>query len=155
MADGFEKLDEFFVAQLAKLSPGKRRRISRKIGMELRKANAQRIAANVQPDGSAMQPRKARKLKAGKGAIKKGRMFRKLRLAKSFKVNPTPDGVSVGFQGLVARTARAHQYGLTDFVGRTEAGKVVRAKYPERVVLGFAAEDLDLIADTVFAMLDE
>lgn len=153
MADGFAKLEKFLTAELAKLSPARRRRIARKIGMEIRKANAKRIAENIQPDGSAMQARKARKLAAGKGAIKRGRMFRKMRLARSFKVNPSANGVSVGFEGPVAHTARAHHYGLIDFVGRTEVGKSVRAKYPERVLLGFAAEDLQMVENTVLEML--
>lgn len=155
MADGFAELESFLTAELAKLSPARRRRMTRKIGMEIRKANAKRIAENIQPDGSAMQARKPRTLAAGKGAIKRGRMFRKMRLARSFKITPSANGVSVGFEGPVAHTARAHQYGLTDFVGRTEAGKTVRAKYPKRVLLGFAPEDLEMIADTVLAMLDE
>lgn len=155
MAAGFEQLDERLVKQLAALSPARRRRMARKIGIELRKANAKRIADNVQPGGAAMEPRKPRKPTAGKGGIKRGRMFRKLRLARSFKVSPTANGVSVGFEGLVAHTARAHQYGLTDFVGRTESGRTVRTKYAARVLLGFAPEDLDRITDTVLALLDE
>lgn len=155
MADGFTKLEGFLADELAKLSPARRRRIARKIGMEIRKANAKRIADNIQPDGTAMTPRKPRKLTAGKGSIKRGRMFRKIRLARSFKVNPSVNGVSVGFEGPVAHTARAHHYGLFDFVGKTEAGKTVRTKFAERVLLGFAPEDLELIADTVFSMFDE
>lgn len=156
MAAGFEQLEAYLAAELEKLSPARRRRISRKIGMELRKANAKRIAENIQPDGTAMQPRKARKLRAGKGAIKRGRMFRKMRLARSMQVRPSPDGVTVGFfNAMVGSTARAHQYGLTDFVGKTKDGKTVRAKYPARQLLGFAAEDLEMIADTVIAMLED
>lgn len=155
MADGFTELEGFLIAQLAKLSPARRRRIARKIGMEIRKANAKRIADNTQPDGTAMTPRKPRRASAGKGAAKRGRMFRKMRLARSFKVNPSANGVSVGFEGAVAHTARAHHYGLTDFVGKTEAGKTVRTKYAERVLLGFAPEDHDMIADIIFDMLDK
>lgn len=155
MADGFAELESFLTAELAKLSPARRRRITRKIGMEIRKANAKRIAENIQPDGTPMQARKPRRLTTGKGAIKRGRMFRKMRLARSFKINPSADGVSVGFEGMVAHTARAHQYGLMDFVGRTTNGKAVRAKYPERVLLGFTPEDLGMIADGVRAMLSD
>lgn len=155
MADGFAELETFLTAELAKLSPARRRRMARKIGMEIRKANAKRIAENIQPDGTPMQARKPRRLTAGKGAIKRGRMFRKMRLARSFKINPSADGVSVGFEGMVAHTARAHQYGLTDFVGRTEAGKVVRTKYAKRELLGFAPEDLEMVADTVLSLLQQ
>jgi phage virion morphogenesis protein len=155
MADGFAELESFLTAELAKLSPARRRRITRKIGMEIRKANAKRIAENIQPDGSAMHARKPRKSTAGKGAIKRGRMFRKMRLARSFKINASPGGVSVGFTGPVGQTARAHHYGLTDFVGRTDAGKAVHTKYPSRQLLGFASEDIEMIADTIIAMLDD
>lgn len=82
-------------------------------------------------------------------------MFRKLRLARSFKFTPRRTGCRSGFERLVAHTARAHQYGLTDFVGRTEAGNAVCTKYARRTLLRFAPEDLDLIADTVLAMLEE
>ncbi|MYL96438.1 phage virion morphogenesis protein [Novosphingobium sp. FGD1] len=153
MADGFAELESFLTAEMAKLSPARRRRMTRKIGMEIRKANAKRIAENIQPDGTPMQARKPRRLTAGKGAIKRGRMFRKMRLARSFKINPSADGVSVGFEGIVAHTARAHHYGLADFVGRTEAGRPVRAKYPERMLLGFASEDLEAVTEIVLSLL--
>lgn len=155
MADAFTKLEGYLSDELAKLSPARRRRIARKIGIKIRKANAKRISDNIQPDGTAMTPRKPRRASAGKGAAKRGRMFRKMRLARSFKVNPSANGVSVGFEGVVAHTARAHQYGLHDFVGKTEAGKTVRTKYAERVLLGFAPEDLDMISETIFEMLAE
>ncbi|AIT79098.1 phage virion morphogenesis protein [Novosphingobium pentaromativorans] len=153
MADAFARLDSAVSAYLESLSPAERRRTARKIGMALRKANAKRIADNVQPDGSPMQPRKPRRLKAGKGQLKRDRMFRKLRLARSFKVRASADGVSIGFEGSVGQTARAHQYGLIDFVGRTEGGKVVRAKYPKRILLGFGPDDLDAVNDIVLDML--
>jgi len=155
MADGFAQLDERLARTLASVAPAQRRRIARKIGMALRKANAKRIADNVQPDGAAMEPRKPRKLKAGKGGIKRGRMFRKLRLARNMKVKPTANGVSVGFEGLVAHAARAHQYGLTDFVGRTPKGDPIRTRYAQRVLIGFTPEDRDTISDIVLAMLDD
>lgn len=155
MSDDFTALDDYLAAQLSKLTPGRRRQIARRIGMELRKSNAKRIADNVQPDGTAMQPRKKRNLKAGKDAIKKGRMFRKLRLARSFRVNPSADGVSVGFEGIVAHTARAHHYGLYDFVGRTDAGKAVRGKYPRRELIGFSPEDRAMVPDIILSMIEE
>lgn len=155
MSDDFAALDDHLAAQLGKLKPGRRRQIARKIGMELRKSNAKRIADNVQPDGTAMQPRKKRNLKAGKDGIKKGRMFRKLRLARSFRVNPSADGVSVGFEGIVAHTARAHHYGLYDFVGKTEAGKTVRARFPRRDLIGFSPEDRAMVPELILSMLEE
>ena len=150
-ASTFARLDPWLAAYLERLTPAERRRIARKIGMDLRKANAKRITANVQPDGSPMP---ARKLKKGKGALRRARMFRKLRLNRNIKVKPNGDGVSVGFEGTTAHTARVHQYGLYDFVGRTKSGKTVRGKYPRRVLLGFGPDDMDLITDTALAMLE-
>lgn len=151
----FAQLEPFLEAYRARLSPAQRRRTSRKIGMQLRKLNVDRIAANIEPDGSPMQARKARKLSGGKGRIKRARMFRKLRLTRSFRVHPTEDGVSVGFfNAMIAATARAHQYGLVDYVGKTKDGKTVRTKYPRRRLLGFGPEDLTLITDAAIEMLE-
>ncbi|MCJ2189161.1 phage virion morphogenesis protein [Novosphingobium beihaiensis] len=147
MDDTFAELEPFFAAYLNRLGPAQRRKIYRKIGMELRKANAKRIAANVQPDGSPMQARKPRpRMKDARGRIRRsGKMFRKLRQVKNLKIRTMGDGVSVGYEGPVARTARVHQYGLRGFVGRTKAGKVVQAKYPARVLLDFGPDDVGAI----------
>ena len=154
MADDFAELESYLAAQIERLGPGQRRRIGRKIGQELRKANAKRIAANVQPDGAAMEPRKKRAARKGAKAARKGRMFRKLRLAKAMKIRAGADEVELSFEGAAGRTARAHQLGLVDFVGRTRGGKVVRSKYPERQLLGFGAEDLAMVGDAVLGLLE-
>lgn len=56
---------------------GNLRKIARQTGLALRRANADRIARNVQPDGSAMEPRKPRPLRDRKKdrVRKKGRLF--------------------------------------------------------------------------------
>lgn len=155
--DGMELLEPWLESHLAALSPARRAALARKVGQALRRANAKRIAANVQPDGTRMTPRKARprlKDSAGK-AVKSGRMFPKLRLARSIAIRATPDGVEVGYNsGLAAHTARVHQFGLVDRVGRTADGREVRAKFPERILLGFAPEDRELILETAMQMLD-
>ncbi|MCJ1959657.1 phage virion morphogenesis protein [Novosphingobium mangrovi (ex Hu et al. 2023)] len=153
MAVEFAELEQFLEAYRERMNPAERRKASRKLGQEIRKLNAQRIARNVEPDGSPMQPRKPRMADGGR-RIRAQRMFRKLRLAKSFKVMASEDGVSVGFIGNVGQTARAHHYGQTDFVGRTLDGKSVRARYPRRRLLGFGPDDLELINEAAMNLLD-
>lgn len=152
------ELEPFLAAYLNRLGPGQRRRVMQKVGAALRRENAKRIAANVEPDGSAMEPRKKRKrMKDGKGRIKRtGKMFPRIRLAKSLRITATPDQVEVGFtNALIGKTAMAHQYGLVDFVGKTKAGRTVRTKYPERRLLGFGPGDLDGITDAALKMLED
>ncbi len=156
MSQTFAELEPYLATFLNRLSPAERRRIYRKIGAELRKTNAKRIAANVEPDGTAMHPRKPRpRMKDARGRIRRSRkMFRKLRQAKNLRIRTTADGVSVGYEGPVAHTARIHQYGLRGFVGRTIGGKTVRARYPARALLGFRPQDLDAVADIVLGELE-
>lgn len=156
MADDLAQLEPFLAAYLNRLGPAQRRKVLRKIGEETRRLNAKRIAANVQPDGSAMEPRKKRpRMKDARGRIRRtGKMFPKIRLARSIRIRASADDVAVGFEGTVAHTARAHQFGLVDFVGRTRDGRVIRTRYPERRLLGFGPDDLDAIMDAALKMLE-
>jgi len=100
----------------------------------------------MNPDGSAYAPRRkqlASRTKAGK--IKRNAMFRKLRQAKHLKVSANPQLVAVGFFGRVARIARVHQEGLTDAVSKN--GKLIT--YEKRQLLGFTADDIRQIQDTL------
>jgi phage virion morphogenesis protein len=65
-------------------------------------------------------------------------MFAKLRQAKFLKVSASPDQVSVGFVGRVSRIARVHQDGLSERVRPSGP----RARYEQRVLLGFGRDDL-------------
>jgi len=157
MAEGLELLEPWLEAHLAALSPARRAAVARKVGQALRRANTKRIAANVQPDGSSMEKRKRRaRLRDREGkVVKSGRMFPKLRLARSIQIRATPDGVEVGYMNaMIAHTARAHQFGLVDHVGRSPDGKEVRSKYPVRMLLGFGPEDRELVIDAVMQLLD-
>lgn len=156
-AEDFAELERYLAAYLTRLGPAQRKRVAHRIGQELRRANARRIAANVQPDGSSMEPRKRRKrLRDRAGKVRRtAKMFPKIRLAKSMRVRSTPDDVEVGFyNAMIASTARAHQFGLTDFVGRTADGRTVRTRYPVRVLLGFSEEDREVIIDTALKSLE-
>lgn len=157
MAEDLEALPAWLEARFAAITPGRRAAIARKIGQALRRANTKRIAANIQPDGSRMEPRKRRaSLRDRKGkVVKSGKMFPKLRLARSMTVKATADGVAVGYNNpMIASTARAHQFGLEDYVGRKPDGQEVRARYPERVLLGFGPEDREMVLELLMELLD-
>jgi phage virion morphogenesis protein len=157
MAEDLAELEPFLAAYLNRLGPGQRRRVMRKSMEALRKANAARIAANIEPDGAAMAPRKPRKrMKDGKGRVKRARkMFPKIKLARSMKLRITPDEGTLGFAGAIGHTAAAHHYGREDFVGRTPNGKAIRTKYPRRRLLGFGPEDIELITDAALKLLEQ
>lgn len=157
MAEDLAELEPFLAAYLNRLGPGQRRRVMRKTMEALRKANATRIAANVQPDGSAMEPRKPRKrLTGGKGRVRRAkRMFPKIKLARSMKIRVSAEEGQLGFEGAIGHTAAAHHYGREDFVGRSPSGKAIRTKYPRRRLLGFGPEDVALITDAALALLEE
>lgn len=157
MAEDLAELEPFLAAYLNRLGPGQRRRAMRKAMEALRRENAKRIAANIQPDGSAMEPRKPRKrLTSGKGRVRRAKkMFPKIKLARSMKLLITPDEGSIGFEGSVGHTAAAHHYGKEDFVGRAPNGKSIRTRYPRRRLLGFGAEDLELVTDAALALLEK
>lgn len=150
MADDFTRLEPWLAGLAAKLTPGQTIRLARKVGQSLRRANAQRIAANVKPDGDAMEPRKKRRRdqrraeeRAGR-VRKKGKMFPKIRLVRNMRVKPTAADVSIGFTPQVARAASVHHYGLRDRVARFRGAPEVR--YPARPLLGFGKDDVDAIA---------
>lgn len=138
MIDGnLDRLEGFLGRFVTALSPREMRGLASKIGQSLRRSNAARIAANVEPDGGAMQPRRPREGK------KRGKMFRHLRQARVLKVRPTPDGVTVGFQGQAQKVAKVHHLGEEDVVGRTRDGRTIRARYAARRLLGIGDVDED------------
>ena len=76
MADDLSQLETWCEPLLAKLQPGKRTQLARKIGQALRRSQHQRIVANKAPDGDSYLPRK-RKPGATPIRAKKGRVKRK------------------------------------------------------------------------------
>lgn len=146
MSDDLKSLEQWAGALLAKLQPAQRNAVNRKIAQDLRRSQAQRIAAQRDPDGTGYTPRKNRKDLRGKtGRIKRQRaaMFAKLRLQKSLKIQPDANQIAVGFFGRVARIARVHQEGLPDQVSK----KGPQYQYPSRKLLGFSEADRELIRD--------
>lgn len=128
--DNFDQLETFLGRFVTALSPREMRGLASKIGQSLRRSNAKRIGANVEPDGGGMQARKPREGK------RRGKMFRQLRQARVLKVRATADGVTVGFQGQAQKVAQVHHFGEEGIVGRTRDGRTIRARYAARRLLG-------------------
>ena len=140
MAD-LAQFEETLEQLLAGIDEGGRRRLARKIGAALRRSQAQRIASQRNPDGSAYEPRKLR-TKTGriKRQAKAGPMFRKLRQARFLQVEASEAEVSVGyFAATVARVAAVHHYGLRDRVSRDRGSPEVT--YARRELVGFTSDE--------------
>jgi phage virion morphogenesis protein len=145
--DELQQLDDWLEPLLADMAPAARSQLARRIGQALRKHESQRIARQLNPDGSPFVPRKPQPLRSRAGRIKRGVMFAKLRQARHLKVRANPNEVTVGFLGRVAYIARIHQEGRMDQVRPGGA----RVRYEQRRLLGFSSESRDLIRD---ALLD-
>lgn len=150
---GLEALEPWAEHFLADLRPGERLKVFRAIGRMLRTRNAERIRANVDPDGSPMEPRKV-----PGGSIRsrrhKGPMFRKIALARNMRVTARPDEVELAFRQLVAGAAAVHHFGLVDKVD-SRIPNSIRVRYAARRLLGIPAQDRDAILDTVLDWLDK
>lgn len=156
MADELERLETWIGELMARVEPGMRRKLARDIGLEARKANAERIAAQVNPDRSPFVPRKPREpLRAKAGRIrrraKQRAMFAKLRSARYLQVKASDSQVEVGFTGADARIATVHHYGLRDRVNRRRSSPEVT--YPARQLLGLPDEDRGRIMERILAQL--
>lgn len=150
--DDLAALELWAAPLLQRLQPSERRALSRKIGVELRRSQQQRIASQQNPDGSAYEPRKrGERIRDRRGRIKerKARMFQRIARASHLKVQSTGTEAAVGFAGRVARIARVHQEGLEDRANAS--GSLVR--YARRQLLGFTAQDRELVQDLLLQHL--
>lgn len=139
-------LDDWLLALLSRIEPKQRRVINRKVAYELRRSQAQRIAAQQNPDGSAYAPRsRSKNLRSRKGSIKRKAMFARLRTQRYLKVGADADGLDVGFRGRAAVIALVHQYGGSD-TSSTGQSFVM----PKRELLGLTVKELRLIEDAYF-----
>ena len=173
MADNFQKLEPWIAGFAKRVGPAGLRKVARKIGMALRRDNARRIAANQEPNGSAMEARKPRpkrelpdwlkqriranpalRAKFGKRrSVRHGKMFPKIRLARNLRVHAKTKGVEVNFDSRVSRGANTHHFGLRDRVSRFRGAPMV--KYPARALLGFADEDDGMILRAVIEQIED
>ena len=142
-------LDAYCSALLISLQPAARRQLARQIATGMRASQAKRIAAQLNPDGSAFAPRKPQKLRNKKGSIRRT-MFAKLRTAKYLKTEASPNAAVISFAGQVQRIAQVHQFGLRDKVNRR---RNLEADYPARELLGITRTDVSLVEDLVIAHL--
>jgi phage virion morphogenesis protein len=146
MATDLHELDAWAVGLLNSISPAGRRVLAGNIARELRRRSQERIAAQVNPDGSAYEPRKPQLLRRKQGSIRR-KMFMKLRTARYLKAEGSADSAVVKFVGQVQRMAIVHHYGLRDRVQKD--GPVV--KYASRELLGISDSDQSTLADIVIA----
>ena len=161
--DDLAAIEPWIAGIMARFEPGRRMILARRIGMILRKINAVRVNANVDPDGAPMQPRKPkgeRPAKPGKNKRtpirqrgKRGAMFRRIELARNMIVVPGPDEVALTFRPRVLETAAVHHFGEVAPVNPKYANSI-RTRYPERRLLGFGPGDSDLILAQIMAHLD-
>lgn len=138
---------EPFLGQLFEAAePGQRRKLVDKLMRAVRRANAERIGANVDPDGKAMVPRKPRETRRGR----RTKMFKHIGKARSLKIKVTPESGELQFVNpLVEATAATHHYGLEGYVGKTRRGTVIRTKYDARRLLGFGKEQEGLMDEVL------
>lgn len=140
-------LQEHLSVLMNHLSAGEIRKLSAKVGRDLRKRQNKRISAQQNPDGSAYVPRKQQRIKKRdkRGRIKK-KMFNTIKNAKFLKVQPTRQGVEVGFfTSRIARIAWVHQEGYKEKPRPTARA----VHYPKRELLGFSPDDEQFIVAAV------
>jgi phage virion morphogenesis protein len=146
MSDGdpLSALEDWIAPLLTKLEPAQRRVLARNVGQALRRSQAERIAAQQNPDGSAYEARKPSKARQQQGRIRRT-MFAKIRTARHLRLQASDDALTIGFLGRTSRIARVHQEGLND---RVEPGGP-EYQYPVRRLLGFTDLDRERIKDLV------
>lgn len=143
MAD-LAPLDAQLTALVASLGPTGMRRLTRRIAIGMRKSQAEHIAAQKAPDGTAFEPRKPQPQHRNKaGRIKA--MFERLRTYKHLRISNSDTTAEVGFTGRDARLARVHQEGLIDAVNR----RGLKVRYPVRTLLGFSEADRRIARDAI------
>lgn len=142
MNEDLHEVQQWVGGLLSRLSDGERLKLARRLAADLRKSQAQRIAQQKNPDGSAFQPRKTanrENLRDKQGRLKRKvrarAMFVKLRRASYLTGEARASEIAVGFkQTAIARVARVHQEGLRDRVARDPGSANVT--YPRRKLLG-------------------
>ena len=143
MVDALSRLAHWAAPLLVSLSAPRRRAAMVQVATYLRRSQAQRIGAQLNPDGTPYEPRKPQRLRKKKGAIRR-KMFEKLRTAKHLRKSATAESATITVGGRSARIARVHQLGLRDKVDWRRA-KSPTVQYPRRELLGITAVDEDAI----------
>ncbi|WP_343560409.1 phage virion morphogenesis protein [Kiloniella sp. b19] len=128
------------------LAPKARKKLLSDVSRRLRKSTQQRMAKQINPDGSKWEPRK----RDSNGSIRsRAKMMTELRKVRRLKATAKQDRLSLGFYGSDARIAHIHHRGLRDRPD-PEGREIV---YPERQILGITNEDSQMIEDMVLEHL--
>ena len=152
--EAMEAVGNYFDAFLSDLTPARRKMVARKLGQRMRRLNTARIAENVEPSGDPMASRKVRRDRRGRLRNSGGKMFRKLRYARNWKIRATANSAELSLMRGAA-VASVHHFGLLGFVGKTKGGETIRARYERRRLLGFGDDDLDQITEELLSWLDQ
>ncbi len=140
--NGFSQIEAWADAKLQRLTSPERSKLTRRIAIELRRRQQQRIAQQKNPDGSAYEPRSEAAQRSGR--IRRRAMFMRAKSARHLRVRGDQSQAEVGFTATSARIMRVHQFGERDQVAR---GVFVR--YPRRELLGFSDDDLRWLHETL------
>lgn len=154
--DDLSRLDDWLGQVLQGLEPPARKKAAHQLGQRLRKSNLKRMEQNVQPEGTPIEPKKARMDRRGRLREKAGgKMFQGLRYAKHWRVNAGEDGVTVtAGSRIVDRNASVSHFGETQTIGRLRDGTPIRFRYPVRRLLGFSPEDEQLALQVAAEMIE-
>jgi hypothetical protein len=141
MTTDLTRLDEWFGRILQGLSPADRRRAALKLGQALRRSTSSASPPTSTP--TAPPSPRARPATTARAACapSRGKMFQGLRYAKHWRIDADEDGVELSPPPVAARMAAVSQFGETVTVGRLRNGQRIRARYPERRLLGFYEDD--------------
>ncbi len=146
-----DALEAHLAALIAQTAPAARRTLARELARRLRESQRRRVAAQLNPDGTPFEPRKARSSKRRRKPEIRRRMFARLMTARYLKAQSSADSASVVFTDAASRIAQVHQFGLRDRVARRRTAPEVR--YPARQLLGATQEDQHVIAACVLEHL--
>lgn len=139
-------LNTWCLDMLGRLGPGGRAAMARQIAASLKKTQRQRIAAQLNPDGSPYEPRKPR-LRRKRGRIRRT-MFAKI--SKShIQIKHSANSAIVELSSQVQRIARVHHYGLRDKIDKTGPDY----QYPARQLLGLNDREVENVKDIVINSL--
>ena len=107
MTDDLHALEMLAIQLLARLSPSQRRVALMGVAREMRRHQSDRIAQQLNPDGTPYEPRKRASARSRKGRIRRQVMFQKLRTARWLKVEASPDEAAGGFARRSSARTRA------------------------------------------------
>jgi phage virion morphogenesis protein len=146
-----EPFEAYLSGLISNLEPTAQRTLARTIAQRLRESQSKRIGLQLNPDGSAYEPRKPQqRLRNKKGKLRRT-MFAKLKQPKFLKARSTSTSAVVQFIGQVERIAQVHQQGLRDKVNKRRSN--LEVKYPERRLLGISIADEEMLRDLVIEQL--